>query len=129
MLDERKVAILRAVVEEYVSTAQPVGSSHIARSRAISVSPATVRNDMLDYALEIEYFDQQLGKMLDLLIQMSRGLSIHTQIIAHPAKPDAAFKRSAIQIPEGTVGALPAPLIGQRRILYTVYSGHCTSNV
>jgi heat-inducible transcriptional repressor len=46
MLDERKVAILRAVVEEYVSTAQPVGSSHIARSRAISVSPATVRNDM-----------------------------------------------------------------------------------
>ena len=39
-------SILRAVVEEYVSTAQPVGSSHIARSRAISVSPATVRNDM-----------------------------------------------------------------------------------
>ena len=46
MLDERKVAILRAVVEEYVSTAQPVGSGHIARSRAISVSSATVRNDM-----------------------------------------------------------------------------------
>lgn len=46
MLDERKVAILRAVVEEYVSTAQPVGSSHIARSRTVSVSPATVRNDM-----------------------------------------------------------------------------------
>jgi len=26
---------------------------------------------------------------------MSRGLSIHTQIIAHPSKPDAAFRRSA----------------------------------
>ena len=36
-----------------------------------------------------------IGKMLDLLIQMSRGLSIHTQIIAHPSKPDAAFRRSA----------------------------------
>ncbi|MSU64584.1 MAG: heparan N-sulfatase [Opitutus sp.] len=30
---------------------------------------ATVRNDMLDYALEVEYFDQQLGRMLDLLQQ------------------------------------------------------------
>jgi heat-inducible transcriptional repressor len=44
MLDERKTAILRAVVEEYIETAQPVGSSHIAP--AVSVSSATVRNDM-----------------------------------------------------------------------------------
>ena len=44
MLDERKAAILRAVVEEYIETAQPVGSSHIAP--AVSVSSATVRNDM-----------------------------------------------------------------------------------
>ncbi len=29
----------------------------------------TVRNDMLDYALEVEYFDQQLGRMLDFLQQ------------------------------------------------------------
>lgn len=34
-----------------------------------------------------------IGRMLDLLIQMSRGLSIHTQIIAHPAKPDAALRK------------------------------------
>lgn len=44
MLDERKATILRAVVEEYIETAQPVGSSHIAP--AVSVSSATVRNDM-----------------------------------------------------------------------------------
>ena len=31
MLDERKAAILRAVVEEYIETAQPVGSGHVAR--------------------------------------------------------------------------------------------------
>lgn len=29
----------------------------------------TVRNDMLDYALELEYFDHQLGRMLDVLHQ------------------------------------------------------------
>jgi len=49
-LDERKSAILRAVVEEYIETAQPVGSSHIAPP--LNVSSATVRNEMA--ALEIE---------------------------------------------------------------------------
>jgi len=46
MLDDRKAAILRAVVKEYIDTAQPVGSAHVARSGAMNVSPATVRNDM-----------------------------------------------------------------------------------
>ena len=45
-LDERKAAILRAVVEEYVETAEPVGSQRVARSRKLGVSSATVRNDM-----------------------------------------------------------------------------------
>lgn len=46
MLDERKSAILRAVVEEYIQTAQPVGSSAVARASGMTVSPATVRNEM-----------------------------------------------------------------------------------
>lgn len=46
MLDERKAAILRAVVEEYIDTAQPVGSAHVVRSSVVQVSSATVRNDM-----------------------------------------------------------------------------------
>jgi len=46
MLDDRKTAILRAVVEEYIATALPVGSSHIAASDGVQVSSATVRNDM-----------------------------------------------------------------------------------
>ncbi|MEX2627467.1 MAG: heat-inducible transcriptional repressor HrcA, partial [Ilumatobacteraceae bacterium] len=46
MLDERKTAILGAVVQEYVATAQPVGSTHIARAPSVQVSPATVRNEM-----------------------------------------------------------------------------------
>ncbi len=45
-LDERKASILRAIVEEYVETAEPVGSATIARSRDLGVSSATVRNDM-----------------------------------------------------------------------------------
>ena len=47
-----------------------------------------------DYDPRKETETRWIGRMLDLLIQMSRGLSIHTQIIAHPAKPDAAFRKS-----------------------------------
>jgi heat-inducible transcriptional repressor len=46
MLDERKAAILRAVVEEYIQTAQPVGSAHVAGRPELAVSSATVRNEM-----------------------------------------------------------------------------------
>ncbi len=46
MLDERKSAILRAVVEEYIETAQPVGSARIAGATEVDVSAATVRNEM-----------------------------------------------------------------------------------
>jgi heat-inducible transcriptional repressor len=45
-LDDRKASILRAVVEEYIETAQPVGSGRVARAVTVNVSSATVRNDM-----------------------------------------------------------------------------------
>jgi heat-inducible transcriptional repressor len=45
-LDDRKAAILRAVVEEYIETAQPVGSGHVATSSGLAVSAATIRNEM-----------------------------------------------------------------------------------
>jgi heat-inducible transcriptional repressor len=54
VLDERKASILRAVVEEYIQTAQPVGSGHIAAAPGVQVSSATVRNEMA--ALETEGF-------------------------------------------------------------------------
>jgi heat-inducible transcriptional repressor len=46
MLDERKTAILRAIVQEYIATAQPVGSGHVAALAGVQVSSATVRNEM-----------------------------------------------------------------------------------
>jgi len=54
MLDDRKTAILRAVVQEYITTAQPVGSTHVSGAPGVQVSSATVRNDMA--ALEQEGF-------------------------------------------------------------------------
>jgi heat-inducible transcriptional repressor len=45
-LDERKLEVLRAIVEDYVSTQEPVGSRALVERHNLRVSPATVRNDM-----------------------------------------------------------------------------------
>ena len=45
-LDDRKSQILRAIVEEYISTAQPVGSRTVVERQGLNVSAATVRNEM-----------------------------------------------------------------------------------
>jgi heat-inducible transcriptional repressor len=46
MLDDRKLAVLRAIVEDYVSTTEPVGSKTLVDRHNLDVSPATIRNDM-----------------------------------------------------------------------------------
>jgi heat-inducible transcriptional repressor len=45
-LGDRKAAVLRAVVTEYVRTGEPVGSETIADHYGLGVSPATIRNEM-----------------------------------------------------------------------------------
>jgi heat-inducible transcriptional repressor len=47
-LDPRSAAILRAIIEEYVATAQPVGSVSLVEKYRLGVSPATVRNVMAE---------------------------------------------------------------------------------
>ncbi len=47
-LSERKKRILRAVIESYVQTAEPVGSKAVAEWAKLDVSSATIRNDMAD---------------------------------------------------------------------------------
>lgn len=46
-MDERRAAILRAVVEGYIETAQPVGSAAVQRETTVNVSSATIRNEMV----------------------------------------------------------------------------------
>ncbi len=48
VLDQRKESILKAIVQEYVRTAEPVGSSFIVKKYGFGVSPATIRNDMAE---------------------------------------------------------------------------------
>lgn len=47
MLDDRKLAVLRAIVEDYVATNEPVGSKALADRHNLGVSSATIRNEMV----------------------------------------------------------------------------------
>lgn len=47
-MDERKRKILRAIVQDYIATAEPIGSRTIARKFDLGVSSATIRNEMAD---------------------------------------------------------------------------------
>lgn len=44
--DERRLDVLRAIVEDYVQTREPVGSRMLVERHGLGVSPATIRNDM-----------------------------------------------------------------------------------
>lgn len=47
-LSERKKQILQAVVDDYIKTAEPIGSRTIVQRHDINLSPATIRNEMAD---------------------------------------------------------------------------------
>ncbi len=51
-VDERKLEVLRAIVEDFIATSEPVGSRALVDRHNLGVSPATIRNDMA--ALEDE---------------------------------------------------------------------------
>lgn len=56
-LNPRKQTILKAVVRDYVSTAEPIGSRTLVRRYNLGLSPATIRNELAD--LEAEGFIRQ----------------------------------------------------------------------
>ena len=47
-LTDRKLAILKAIVEDYIATAEPVGSRTLSRKYIYNLSSATIRNEMSD---------------------------------------------------------------------------------
>jgi len=47
-LDYRKRRILQAIIDEYIDTAEPVGSRSIAKKHEMGLSSATIRNEMAD---------------------------------------------------------------------------------
>jgi len=57
MLTERQRLILGAIVEDYIRSAEPIGSRSISKREGIGFSPATIRNEMADLE-ELGYLEQ-----------------------------------------------------------------------
>ena len=47
-LNDRKIQILQAIINNYIETAEPVGSRTIAKKYNLGISSATIRNEMSD---------------------------------------------------------------------------------
>lgn len=56
-LTERQIQILKALIEEYIETAEPVASGSLEKKYDLGVSPATIRNEMA-HLVEEEYLKQ-----------------------------------------------------------------------
>lgn len=56
-MDERKIRILQAIINDYITTAEPVGSRTIAKKYDLGISSATIRNEMADLE-EMGYLEQ-----------------------------------------------------------------------
>lgn len=56
-IGDRKQLILQAIIEDYINTAEPVGSRTISKKYLTAISPATIRNEMADLE-EMGYIEQ-----------------------------------------------------------------------
>ena len=57
MLSERQLLILQAIVDDYIRSAEPVGSRSISKREDVTYSAATIRNEMADLE-ELGYIEK-----------------------------------------------------------------------
>ena len=100
MVEDRKLAVLRAIVEDYVSTQEPVGSKALVERHRLGVSPATVRNDMA--ALEDEGFITQPHTSAGR-IPTDKGYRLFVDRLSHVKPLSAAEKRAIATLLEGAI--------------------------
>jgi heat-inducible transcriptional repressor len=92
-LDDRKLEVLRAIVQDFVSSEEPVGSKALVERHNLGVSPATIRNDMA--ALEEEGYITQPHTSAGR-IPTDKGYRLFVDRLAG-VRPLTAAERRAIQ--------------------------------
>jgi heat-inducible transcriptional repressor len=98
--EERRLAVLRAIVEDYVSTEEPVGSKALVERHGLGVSPATVRNDMA--ALEDEGYITQPHTSAGR-VPTDKGYRLFVDRLTTLKPMSAAEKRAIASILDGAV--------------------------
>ncbi len=92
-MSTRRLEILRAIVDEYVATQEPVGSKSIAEHHGLGISPATIRNEMA--VLEDEGLITQPHTSAGR-IPTDRGYRVFVDKLA-TVKPLSSAERRAIE--------------------------------
>jgi heat-inducible transcriptional repressor len=100
MQEERRLAVLRAIVEDYVATEEPVGSKALVERHGLGVSPATVRNDMA--ALEDEGYITQPHTSAGR-VPTDKGYRLFVDRLTTVKPMSAAEKRAIATILDGAV--------------------------
>jgi heat-inducible transcriptional repressor len=100
MVEDRRLAVLRAIVEDYVSTQEPVGSKALVERHQLGVSPATVRNDMA--ALEDEGFITQPHTSAGR-IPTDKGYRLFVDRLSQVKPLSVAEKRAIATLLEGAI--------------------------
>ena len=92
MIDERKQRILQAIIDDYISSAEPVGSRTLARKHDLGVSPATIRNEMADLEMlgYLEHIHTSSGR-----IPSSKGYRFYVNGLI-PPKPVSDEEKALI---------------------------------
>ncbi|MEE1199348.1 MAG: heat-inducible transcriptional repressor HrcA [Christensenellales bacterium] len=133
-MDDRKYLILRAIIDDYITTAMPVGSRTISRKSGVGFSPATIRNEMSDLE-ELGYLDQphtSAGRVpsvkayrlyVDQLINVGRLSSdererMHEHLSRRSAQVESVIRNAANVLSEATryTSVIVAPKLGTLRI-------------
>jgi heat-inducible transcriptional repressor len=100
LIEDRKLAVLRAIVEDYVSTEEPVGSKALVDRHQLGVSPATVRNDMA--VLEEEGFITQPHTSAGR-VPTDKGYRLFVDRLTTVKPMSAAEKRAIASFLDGAV--------------------------
>ena len=100
MVEDRRLAVLRAIVEDYVSTEEPVGSKALVERHQLGVSPATVRNDMA--VLEEEGFITQPHTSAGR-VPTDKGYRLFVDRLTTVKPMSAAEKRAIASFLDGAV--------------------------
>ena len=100
MAEDRKLDVLRAIVEDYVLTREPVGSKVLVERHNLGVSPATIRNDMAQ--LEEEGYIVQPHTSAGR-VPTDKGYRLFVDRLAEVKPLSAPEKRAIGQFLEGAV--------------------------
>lgn len=142
-LSERQISIIKAIVEEFTTTGEPVGSQTLDDKYRLGVSSATIRNEMVELvtkgylvkphasagriptAKAIRFYVQELLKEKELSV--AEEVSLKERVWDHRSDPEALLRESTKILAERTK-SLSLAALDSGRVYHAGYSNLLSCN-